>query len=320
MIDARASSRKRGKRKKWSMSQQEAKWGFIFISPWIIGFVVFTLLPILASFGFSLFEFNLATPGESQFVGFANWKRALFNDPEVPAAFLVTFKFALISLPIGMLYSLFIAVLLNSPNVLGRNMYRTLFYAPTIIPFVASTLIWAGVLNAQTGWINLFLENVLGIPAVGSDGIRWMDNPRIIYFSYTFLGIWAIGNAMMITLAGLQNVPTVLYEASVIDGAGWLRRLWNVTLPMISPVIFYNLVLGVIAMMQYFLPPWVMTGGSGYPEGSTRFIMIYFYKQAFTFFNMGYAAVIAWLIFAVGVILAGLLFGTARHWVYYAGE
>ncbi len=317
MIDAGALSPKRGG---YSLSRLEIQWGFTFIAPWMIGFLIFFLLPIVASFGFSLFDFNLATPEEAQFVGFANWKRALFDDPEVPAAFLVTFKFAALSLPIGMLFSLFVAILLNSPNVFGRNVFRTLFYAPTIIPFVASTLIWAGVLNAQTGWINIFLENVFGIQAVGTDGIRWLDNPRIIYFSYVMMGLWGIGNSMMITLAGLQNVPTVLYEAAVIDGAGWWRRLWNVTLPMVSPVIFYNLVLGVIGMIQYFLPPWVMTGGSGYPEGSTRFIMIYFYKQAFTFFNMGYAAVIAWLIFLAGVILAGVLFGTARYWVYYAGE
>jgi multiple sugar transport system permease protein len=292
----------------------------MFISPWLIGFLVFFLLPIIASFAFSLYDFNLATPDEAQFVGLGNWKRALFDDPEVPAAFLVTFKFALISLPLSMLFALFVAILLNSPNVFGRDVYRTLFYAPTIIPFVASTLIWAGVLNAQTGWINLFLENVLGLPAVGTDGIRWLDNPQIIYFSYTLIGLWGVGNAMMITMAGLQNVPTSLYEAALIDGAGWWSRLWNITLPMISPIIFYNLVLGIIGLMQYFLQPWVLTGGNGYPEGSTRFIMIYFYKQAFTFFNMGYAATLAWLIFGVGVILAAVLFGSARYWVYYAGE
>jgi len=311
---------KRGKQKGWSLDRQEERVGLMFISPWLVGFLIFFLIPIIASFIFSLFDFNLATPDEAQFVGLANWKRALFEDPEVPAAFLVTFKFAAISLPLSMLFALFVAILLNSPDLFGKNVYRTLFYAPTIIPFVASTLIWAGVLNAQTGWINLALENFLGIQAVGSDGIRWFDNPQIIYFSYTMIGFWAVGNTMMITLAGLQNVPTALYEAAVIDGAGWWRRLWHITLPMISPIIFYNLVLGVIGLMQYFLQPWVLTGGSGYPEGSTRFIMIYFYKQAFTFFNMGYAATIAWLIFGVGVILAGLLFGTARYWVYYAGE
>jgi multiple sugar transport system permease protein len=186
---------------------------------------------------------------------------------------------------------------------------------PTIFPFVAAVLIWAGILNEQSGWVNLFLENVLGI-----EGVRWLADPSVIYFTYTLLGIWAIGNTILITLAGLQNVPTVLYEAAEIDGAGYWSRMRNVTLPLISPVIFYNLVLGVIGLMQYFLQPFVMNGGSGYPEGSTRFIMIYFYKQAFNFFNMGYGATLAWLIFLVGVVLAAVLFGTANRWVYYAGE
>lgn len=317
MLKQATQVRRRGGGK---LAHYEAKWGLIFISPWIIGFLAFFLLPMIASFGFSLMDFNLATPDQARFIGLTNWQRALFKDPLVPQAFLITFKFALISLPIGMLFSLFVALLLNSPNVFGKNVYRTLFYMPTIIPFVAGVLIWAGVLNEQTGWVNLFLQNVLGIKAVGTEGIRWLNNPRLIYFTYTMLGIWGIGNTMLITLAGLQQVPTVLYEAAVIDGAGWWQRLINVTLPMISPVIFYNLIVGAIGLMQYFLQPYVMNGGDGSPQGTTRFIMIYFYKQAFNFLNMGYGATLAWLIFIAGMILTAFLFGAARRWVYYAGE
>jgi multiple sugar transport system permease protein len=298
----------------------EAKWGLIFISPWLLGFILFFLFPMIASFTFSLYDFNLATPDEAQFVGIANWKRALFDDPEVMASFLVTFKFAAISLPIGMIYSFFVAILLNSPGLFGKNVFRTLFYMPSIIPFVASVIIWAGVLNEYTGWLNLLLENVFGIPATGADGIRWLSNPSIIYFTYTMLGIWGLGNTILITLAGLQNVPTSLYEAAEIDGANWWQKMIHITIPMISPVIFYNLVLGVIGLMQYFLQPYVMNGGNGFPDGTTRFIMIYFYRQSFNFFNMGYGATLAWMIFAVGLILAGALFGSARYWVYYASE
>lgn len=310
----------RRKRKNITLEEKKARWGYLFISPWIVGFLIFFLAPMIASFVFSLYNFNLANPEDAQFVGFTNWTRALTEDPEVPAAFLVTFKFAAISLPLGMLVSLAIALLLNSPNVFGKNLFRTFFYMPTIVPFVATTLIWAGVLNSETGWINLALENFFGIQATGQDGLRWLADPRLIYFSYTMIGIWGIGNNMMITLAGLQNVPTALYEAADIDGATYWHRLRHITIPMISPVIFYNLVLGLIGLMQYFLQPWVLTGGSGFPEGTTRFIMIYFYKQAFTFFNMGYGATLAWLIFGVGIVLAGILFGSARYWVYYAGE
>ncbi len=314
--------RRRGREKprRSNLDKYKARWGMIFISPWLVGFLIFFAVPMIASFGFSLFRFNLATPDQAEFIGFANWQRALFNDPEVPASFLVTIKFAAISLPIGTIFSLFIALLLNSRQVIGKNLFRTLFYFPTIIPFVASTLIWNGVLNEQTGWVNLLLQNLFGIQAVGTEGIRWMASPQLIYISYTMIGIWGIGNSMMITLAGLQNVPTVLYEAADIDGANWWQKMRNVTLPLISPVIFYNLVLGVIGLLQYFLQPWVLTGGSGFPEGTTRFIMIYFYKQAFTFFNMGYAATIAWLIFFFGLALAGVLFYSTRYWVYYAAE
>jgi multiple sugar transport system permease protein len=292
----------------------QTKWFLIFISPWLVGFVLFYALPIIASFGFSLFDFNLVNPEQAKYVGFANWQRALFEDPQVPQAFLVTFKFAFVSLPVGLIFAMAVALVLNSPRLWGKNLFRTLFYMPTVFPFVAAVLIWAGILNEQSGWINLFLKNI------GLEGVRWLADPSVIYFTYTLLGIWAIGNTILITLAGLQNVPTVLYEAAEIDGAGYWPRMFNVTLPIISPVIFYNLVLGVIGLMQYFLQPFVMNGGSGYPDGSTRFIMIYFYKQAFNFFNMGYGATLAWLIFLVGVILAGALFSTANRWVYYAGE
>lgn len=294
--------------------RDQTKWFLIFISPWIVGFTLFYALPIIASFVFSLFDFNLVNPGDARFVGFANWRRALFEDPLVPQAFLVTFKFALISLPIGLIFAMAVALVLNSPRLWGKNVFRTLFYMPTIFPFVAAVLIWAGILNEQSGWFNLALTRI------GLEGVRWLADPSIIYFTYTLLGIWGIGNTILITLAGLQNVPTVLYEAAEIDGAGYWTRMRNVTLPMISPVIFYNLVLGVIGLMQYFLQPFVMNGGSGYPGGSTRFIMIYFYKQAFNFFNMGYGATLAWLIFLIGIVLAGVLFGTAKRWVYYAGE
>jgi multiple sugar transport system permease protein len=238
----------------------------------------------------------------------------------VLASFGKTFVFAAISLPAGLIFSLFLALLLNSKYVKGKVLMRTMFYAPIMIPGVAATLIWSGVLNEQTGWVNLLLQNIFGIQAVGVEGIRWLQNPRIIYYTYTMIGLWGIGNAMIITLAGLQGVPTELFEAAEIDGAGYFQRLTRITLPMISPIIFYNLIIGVIGLMQYFLVPYVLNGGDGSPQGATRFIAVWFYRQAFSFFNMGYGATIAWLIFLVGLILAVVLFGTARHWVYYAGS
>lgn len=320
-VDDRIRSGQRPtKQKRGKMEKEQTKWGLIFLSPWIVGIIVFYLIPFVASFGFSLLDFNLAVPDETQFIGLENWQRALFSDPNVYQSFAVTFVFALISLPITMIFALLLAVLLNSKNVRGAAFFRTMFYMPTMIPLVAAVLIWTGVLNEQTGWFNLILENVFGIPAVGADGIRWLANPRLIYFTLTLIGLWGVGNTMMITLAGLQGVPTEMYEAAELDGAGWWKQLVNITVPMISPVIFYNLVLGAIALMQYFLVPFVLNGGSGFPDGRTNFVGIYFFNQSFRFFNMGYGATLAWLIFIVSLILTVVLFGSARYWVYYAGE
>lgn len=311
---------KKPRHKLTRLQKKEALWGLLFLSPWMIGFVIFYFLPMLASFGFSLLNFNPAVPDQASFIGFQNWIRALTVDPEVRLSFVRTIHFAAISLPIGLGFALFLAILLNSRKVIGNNLYRTLFYMPTMIPMVATVLIWSGVLNEQTGWINVFIERLTGIQAVGTEGIRWLANPDLVYYAYTMFGLWGVGGAMIIFLAGLQGVPTELYEAAEIDGASWLQRLFKITIPMITPVIFYQLVLGVIGSLQYFTAPWVLNSGTGFPEGKTRFYMVYFYKQSFTFFNMGYGATLAWLMFIVALIITIILFRTAKHWVYYASE
>ena len=303
-----------------NIQKKEARWGLVFLTPWMIGFLLFYLAPMVASFVFSLYDFNPAVPDQARFIGFANWQRALFDDEEVRLSFLRTLHFAAISLPIGLGFSLFLAILLNYKNVIGKNIFRTLFYMPTMIPVVAVVLIWAGVLNEQTGWINILIQNLTGIEAVGAQGLRWLADTRLVYYAYTMFGLWGVGNAMIIFLAGLQGVPTELYEAAEIDGAGWFQRLFSITIPMITPVIFYQLVLGMIGSLQYFLAPFVLNNGNGFPEGMTRFYMVYFYKQSFSFFSMGYGATLAWLMFIVALIVTIVLFGTARYWVYYASE
>jgi multiple sugar transport system permease protein len=322
IVDLRlAKSEKIKSSKKMSpLQRKEAKWGLLFLSPWIIGFLGLYLLPMLASFVFSLLDFNPAVPDQAQFIGFKNWYRALFTDNEVRLSFLRTIKFAAISLPTGLLFALFLAILLNSKNVLGKNLFRTLFYMPAMIPVVAGVLIWSGVLNEYTGWINILIQRVTGLKALGPEGLRWLNDTKLVYPAYTMFGLWGVGPAMIIFLAGLQGVPTEMYEAAEIDGASWLQRLRRITLPMITPVIFYQLVLGVIGALQTFLAPFVLNNGTGNPEGMTRFYMIYFYKQSFTFFNMGYGATLAWIMLIVSLILTVILFGTAKFWVYYAAE
>jgi ABC-type sugar transport system permease subunit len=301
------------------MQRREALWGFFFISPWLIGFIVFYLLPMVVSLIFSMMDFTLSNPENARFIGLGNWRRMLFEDPNTWVTLGVTFRFALISLPIGMITAFLIAVLLNSEHLIGRNFFRTMFYAPTMVPLIAAIIIWAQVLNSHTGWVNRGLD-AIGINALGANGLRWFDNPNLIYIAYTFIGIWGIGNAILINLAALQGVPTELYEASKIDGAGWTRRLLNITLPMVSPIIFYNLILSTVGLLQYFIVPWVLNNGSGYPAGTTRFYMVHFYKQTFSYQSMGYGAALAWLMFIVGLAITLGLFWSARYWVYYSGE
>lgn len=316
---ARSNTKRTNPFKLSSGRWREARWGLFFISPWLIGFALFYFLPMIASLGFSTLSFKLSQPEAATFVGLDNWRRMLFEDPQTWQALRVTLVFSLISLPIGMITAFLLAVLLNSEYLVGKNIFRTLFYAPTMVPLIAAILIWSQVLNPQTGWINQGLD-AIGMNATGANGIRWLDDPSLIYIAYTLIGLWGIGNAILINLAALQGVPTHLYEAAKLDGASWLRRLWSVTIPMVTPVIFYNLIISVVGLMQYFIVPWVLNGGDGYPEGTTRFMMIQFYQQAFAFQNMGYGATIAWFIFIVGLIITIFLFATGRYWVYYAGD
>jgi multiple sugar transport system permease protein len=322
VADLRLTGLKRAKngRKMSPLQKREALWGLLFLSPWMIGFIGLYLLPMLASFVFSLMDFNPAVPDQARFIGFANWHRALFEDQEVRLSFLRTLHFAAISLPTTLALALFLAILLNSRHLLGVRLFRTLFYMPAMIPTVATVIIWNGVLNEHTGWINVLIERLTGFKATGTEGLRWLADPKLVYYAYTMFGLWGVGPAMVIFLAGLQGVPTELYEAAEIDGANWFQRLVRITIPMITPVIFYQLVLGVIGALQTFLAPFVLNNGTGFPEGKTRFYMIYFYKQSFTFFNMGYGATLAWLMLIVALILTVILFGTSRYWVYYAGE
>ena len=320
VLDAARSLKKESKEPMTKIRKKEARWGLFFLSPWMIGFLLFYLLPMIASFGFSLLRFNPAVPDESIFIGLTNWQRAIMVDQEVRLSFVRTLHFAAISLPISLGFALFLAILLNSENVIGKTLYRTLFYMPSMIPLVATVLIWNGVLNEQTGWINILIERLTGIQATGTEGLRWLADPDLVYYAYTMFGLWGVGNAMIIFLAGVQGVPTELYEAAEIDGASWFRRLFRITLPLITSVIFYQLVLGIIGSLQYFLAPFVLNQGTGFPQGMTRFYMVYFYKQSFSFFNMGYGATLAWLMFIVSLILTIVLFGTAKYWVYYAQE
>uniref|UniRef100_A0A7C1JLI3 Sugar ABC transporter permease n=1 Tax=Caldilinea aerophila TaxID=133453 RepID=A0A7C1JLI3_9CHLR len=296
-----------------ALARREAMWGYLFISPFILGLLAFTLIPTVATFVMSFTNFNLSGAG-TQFVGVSNYQR-LFRDPQVWSSLLVTVRFAAIALPVGLILPFGLAVLLNSESLRAKGLFRTLFYFPYIVPFVAAIFVWGALLNSETGWINQFLRWV-GV----ANPPNWLNSTVWIYPALVILGLWGIGNAMLIFLASLQGVPTELYDAAKIDGAGWWGQMFNVTLPMISPVIFYNLTLSLIGLFQYFTVPLVLNQGTGAPGGATMFYNLYLYKTFFTYQNMAYGATMAWLLFVIILAVTLVLFQTAKYWVYYAAE
>jgi ABC-type sugar transport system permease subunit len=305
--------RGRPREKLTGLARREARWGLLFLSPWIAGFLVFYLLPMGAALVFSFTNLNLVHPEETTFIGLQNYVH-LFNDPQVAKSLSITIRFLIIATPIGIGWPLFLAVLLNSRQLWGKQFLRTLFFLPNIVPIVSVAYIWNGFLNTQTGWLNRFLETI-GLP-----GPEWLNSTVWIYPALILVGLWGVGDPMLRTLAGLQSVPTELYEAARVDGANALNTFWNITIPMVSPMIFYNLLLLVIGLFQYFILAWIIGGPQSNPAESTLFFNVYLYKNAFAYSNMGYAATLGWVLFFLVMAVTLLLFGTQKYWVYYAGE
>ncbi len=295
-----------------SWARRESTWGLLFLAPWLIGFVLFFAGPMLASLGASFTDLVLVRPGDAHFIGLGNWAR-LVGDPLVIKSLLVTGNFLLIALPIAIGLPLLMAVLLNSTHLVAKPLFRALFFVPVLIPGVAAAIIWQGVLNVHSGWVDLAL-GALGLPAPD-----WLNEPQYVIPAISLINTWTVGNAMVIMLAGLQNVPTELYDAAKVDGANAFYRFFKITIPMISPVIFYNLVLATIAAFQYFLTAYVLYQNTAGPNNAALFYMMNLYKEAFVYYNMGYASALAWALFIVGLAITLGLFASARRWVYYAG-
>ncbi len=308
------------------LAKREFRNGMIFILPWIFGFLAFTLLPMIFTFIFTFTDTRITSgiAGTPTWVGLANYA-TLFKDNQVwnarpnssPGAMWITLRFGIIALPVGILLPLGIALLMNSKFLRGQNFFRSLFYMPYIIPFVASVFLWGGMLNPENGWINRALL-ALGVPKGALPG--WANDINWVYPAYVIMGIWGIGNAMLTMLAGIQSVPTDLYDAAKVDGAGAFNTFWHVTFPMISPVIFYNLLLSIVGLFQYFLVPLVLNQGTGNPGGATMFYNLFLYKTFFVNQNMSYGSTLAWVLFVVILVVTVILFSTARYWVYYASE
>lgn len=284
--------------------------GYLFVMPVILGILVWTLVPMVASFGISFTKYSILKPPE--FIGLKNYID-MFTKPHlrVMHSLWVTFKYAILSLPLRLVASLTIALLLNRKRK-GVRFLRTALYMPTIVPGIALTFVWSWLLNPEWGLVNWLLGSV-GLPTP-----NWLADRETALLSLVLLNLWTIGGTMVIFLAGLQNIPEELYEAGRIDGANGLQLLFKITLPMLSPTIFFNFVMGMIGSFQYFLEPFVMTQGG--PFFSTYVYNLNLYEKAFEWFQMGQAASMAWLMFAIILVLTLLVFRTSNALVYYEVE
>jgi multiple sugar transport system permease protein len=299
----------------WSMEKRESAAAYMFISPWIVGFLLLTLVPMLASLYFAFTDYNILSA--PVWVGLKNFED-LFQDPQFWQSLKVTFSFAIMSLPASLILGLSLAITLNQ-DIPFIKLWRTLYFLPSVLSGVSVTLLWVLLFNPKLGAINAVLD-IFGIKGPG-----WLHDPDWALPSLVIMSLWGIGQTMIIYLAGLQGVPTDLYEAAKVDGAGVWRRFRNITIPMMSPVIFYNLVLGLIATFQYFTQAFIASQSTGSqevggPVRSTLFYNLYLYQSGFRFFEMGYASAMAWILFIFVLILTLLIFKSSPMWVHYEGE
>lgn len=283
--------------------------GLLFISPWLVGFILWTAYPLVSSLFYSFTRYDLLRP--AQWIGFGNYIELFTDDPQFSTVVYNTLYYVILSAPLGVISAFLMASLLNT-RVFARPIFRAIFFFPAIVPTVVVAVVWQFLLNIQFGAINSVLQG-LGLPV-----IPFLSSPELAKPSLIMIYMWAQGNAMVIFLATLQDVPRSLYEAAIVDGANALQKFWNVTIPMCTPVILFNLIMGFIDGFQSFTLPWLLTGGG--PSNSTEFYALYLYRNAFAYLRMGKASAMAWLLFIVIILFTFILFKSSARWVYYGGE
>lgn len=292
------------------LQRKEAIEGYLCIAPWLIGFVCLTLGAVIFSFVMSLTKWDMINP--AKFVGFNNYTTIIADDFRFWKSLKITAIYAGCSVPIGMTCSLALAMLLNL-KVKGMQGFRSIFYIPAILPGAAVAMVWTMVLRPQPSGI---FNAILGL--VNIDPVPWLTSPDWVLKSFIIMSMWGVGGGMIIYLAGLQSVPTQLYEAAEIDGAGSWQKFRNVTLPMISPTLFFNLIMGIIGSFQVFVSSFIMTQGG--PAYASMFYVLYLYQKAFKYLQMGYACALAWILFAIILTLTLIVFKSSKAWVYYEAE
>lgn len=284
-------------------------YGYLFLAPWLIGFLVLTAGPLIGSLYYSFTDFNLlAAPN---WVGLDNYDQMLTNDRRYYNSLRVTFIYVLVSVPLALAFALLVAVVLNN-NLMGMSFYRSVYYLPSLLGgSVAIAILWRQVFGAD-GVVNRVLA------LFGIDGPSWISSPDYALTTLIVLNIWQFGAAMIIFLAGLRQVPQDLYDAASVDGAGAFNKFTRITLPLITPLIFFNLVLGIIGAFKAFTPAYIVSGGSGGPIDSTLFYTLYLYQKAFTSFEMGYASAMAWILLLIIALFTTMTFISSKYWVHYS--
>ncbi len=296
-----------------AIARQNLRNGLLFCSPAILGLLAFTAYPVVASFYYSFCNYPMLKP--PVWVGLANY-RTLFTDSVFLGSLWNTLYYAVFATPLGIITAFLLALLLNQ-KVKGMAVFRTMFFVPSIVPMVAGSVLWLWLLNPQYGLVNTLLT-WLQLPPSLIPG--WMADPKWSKPALILMSTWGVGGWMLVYLAGLQDVPQELYEAAEIDGAGAMQRARHVTIPFMSPHLFFTLVMGLIGAAQYFTQAFVMTGGQGGPVDSTRFFSLYLFQNAFLYWKMGYACAMAWILFVVILVFTLLLFKSSARYVYYGGE
>jgi multiple sugar transport system permease protein len=300
-------------------ARREALAFYIFIAPWIIGFLAFTIGPVIASFGLSFTQFRYSQVGEPpKFLGLGNYQM-LANDKVFWKSLKVTAYYSLLSVPLGIIASLSLAALLNQ-KVPALSIFRTIYYLPSIITGVAVAILWRWILNPEFGVLNFLIALLVGknglIP-LGIRGPKWFFSEQWVVPAYVLMSLWGLGGPMVIYLAGLQGVPTALYDAATIDGANAWQRFRNVTLPMISPVIQFTFITSIIGSFQIFTQAYVISGGRGEPNYASMFYVLYIFLQAFRIYRMGYAAAMAWILFLIILVLTIVALRVSSRAVHY---
>lgn len=291
--------------------KKENFFGILFAMPVMLGFLIFVFMPLVVSLGMSLTDYNVMG-AETNFIGLLNFQH-FFDGTDIYffKSLAVTAYYVLLSVPLQIIFAFCLAMVLNAP-IRGRSFFRTIFYMPTIVPAVASSIVWMMLFDPDTGILNAILRGI-GLPAS-----NWIYGESTVIPSLALMSLWTVGGTVVIFLAGLQNVPRELYESVEVDGGGWFARLRAVTLPMISPTIFFNLIMSFIGSFQVFSQAYIMTAGG--PNNSSLFYVYYMYREAFQYGNIGVASALGWILFLIILVLTMLVFKTSAFWVFYEGE